>query len=117
MLAASTLMLTVLMPGDADAQGRGFRGGGPRGGGMAFRAAGPRRVMAVGPRYRGGYRRGRGWGWGAAGVGLGLGALAVGAAAAPYYYGSPYGYETDPCLRRQRFWNGYGYQWQWVQVC
>jgi hypothetical protein len=117
MLAASALVFTVLMPGDADAQGRGFRGGGGRGG-VAFRAAGPRRVMAVGPRYRGGYRRGgRGWGWGAAGVGLGLGALAVGAAAAPYYYGSPYGYETDPCLRRQRFWNGYGYQWQWVQVC
>ena len=119
-LAASALMLTVLLPPDAEAQRRGVRVGG------GYRAVGARRVVVAGPRYRGGYYR-RGY---RPGLGIAAGALAVGAAAAaaPYYYGGTYAYPStyyggtyaypaDPCLRQQRVWNGYGYQWQWVQVC
>jgi hypothetical protein len=108
-LAASALMLTVLLPSDAEAQRRGYRAGG-------YRAVGARRVVVAGPRYRGvPYRRAY-----RPGLGVAAGALAVGAAAAtvPYYYGGGYSYPAaDPCLRQQQFWNGYGYQRQWVRVC
>src|SRR5829696_3547351 len=90
-LAASALVLTVLLPSDAEAQRRGVRVGG-------YRAVGPRTVVVAGPRYRGVYYR-RGY---RPGLGIAAGALAVGAAAAaaPYYYGG-YGYTaSDPCLRQ-----------------
>ena len=110
-LAASALVLTVLLPSDAEAQRRGVRAGG-------YRAVGPRTVVVAGPRYRGVYyRRGYRPALGIA-AGVAAGALAVGAAAAaaPYYGG--YGYTaSDPCLRQQQYWNGYSYQWQWVRVC
>jgi hypothetical protein len=121
-LAASALMLAVLLPTDAEAQRRGYRAGG-------YGAVSARRVAVAGRRYhryggvgargiavraphyrrayyRRGYRR----------AGLAAGALAVGAtaAAAPYYYG---GYAGNTCLRQQQVWNGYGYQWQTVRIC
>jgi hypothetical protein len=107
-LAASALTLTVLLPTDAEAQRRGYRGGG-------YRAVGARRVVVAGPRYRGAYyRRGYRPGWGVATRALAVGAAA---AAAPYYYGG-YAYPaSDSCLRQQQVWNGYGYQWQRVRVC
>jgi hypothetical protein len=108
-VAASALALSVLLPSDAEAQRRGVRVGG------GYRAVGARGVVVAAPRYRGAYYR-RGI---APGVGIAAGALAVGAAAAvaaPYYGG--YGpAASDPCLRQQQFWNGYGYQLQWVRVC
>jgi hypothetical protein len=108
LLAASALLLTTMMPQDADAQMR--RGVG--------RVGGPR-VGMVRPGFRPGYRPGYayrrgGYGWGPA-VGLGvLGAAALGAAVATPYYG---GY-ADPCLRRQQVVDQWGNAyWQTVPVC
>jgi hypothetical protein len=108
-LAASALLLTMLTPETADAQGyrRGVNQGGVA-----------RRGVAIRPGYRRGYAyRGRGYGAGAAAVGLGvLGAAAVGAAvAAPYGYGYGYG---DSCLRQQQVADAWGnVYWQTVRVC
>jgi len=62
--------------------------------------------------------------------GIAAGAVATGAiaAGAGSYYGNRYGYPatygygygypaSNPCLRQQRVWTGYTYQWQWVRTC
>ena len=108
LLGASALLLSTLMPQEADAQGRrhGVRHG---------HGHGPR-VMAVRPGrhiHRHHHRRGIGVG---PAIGLGiLGAAAVGAAVAAPHYG--YGY-ADPCLRQQQVVDGWGNAyWQTVRVC
>jgi len=110
LLGASALLLTTMIPENADAQGR--RGVGRVGGA---------RMGVVRPGFRPGYRPGyayrRGYGWGPA-VGLGvLGAAALGAAVAAPAYGYGYGY-SDPCLRRQQVVDQWGNAyWQTVPVC
>ena len=108
LLAASALFLTTLVPEPAEAQGRGYRGGG------GGRGAVVRHGVRPGYAYRGGgYRRGRGWG---PAVGLGVLGAAVGAAAAGTYYGG-YGY-ADPCLQQQEVYDAYGnIVLQTVRVC
>jgi hypothetical protein len=94
-LAVSLLTLTAVVPSDAEAQRR-----------APVVSWSPVRGIGV-DYYRRGYRPGVG-----VAAGIGAGALAVGAAAAgASYYGS------DPCLRQQQYWTGYGYQMQWVRVC
>src|SRR3954452_24222148 len=106
--ASAALLLTTLIPQQADAQA-GWRRDGYRGGVVR---RGP--VVRPGYAYRGGYRRGVGWG---PAVGLGvLGAAAVGAAVAAPYYGG-YGY-SDPCLQQQQVYDAYGQiVLQTVRVC
>jgi len=108
LLAASALVLTVFVPQQADAQGRGWGRGGV-GRGPVIMGRGP--VYGYPRRYYG-YRRGYyGPGLGAA-VGLGiLGGAALGAAAAAPYY-------ADPCLRQQQVIDAWGYaRWTYVRVC
>ena len=58
-----------------------------------------------------------GWGCGVA-IGVGTAAL-IGAATAPApaYYGSPYAYGDGCTWRRERFFDGYGWQVRRVRVC
>jgi hypothetical protein len=106
LLAASALLVTTLVPEQADARAGMRRGGYYGGRGVVVRPG-----YRGGYAYRGGYRRG----WGPA-VGVGLGAAALGAAAVGSYYGG-YRY-ADPCIRQQQVYDIYGnIVWQPVRVC